>query len=118
MSFTDVIKKVVVDNYCNFNGRAGRAEYWYFFLFNVIVSVVLSGLANAVPALSVLSVIYSLAMLLPGLGVAVRRMHDIGKSGWFLFISLVPCVGTFILLYFLAQDSEKAANAYGPVPTE
>jgi uncharacterized membrane protein YhaH (DUF805 family) len=105
----------VLKNYVGFQGRARRKEYWMFVLFSVIVSIVLS-IVDAIAGLnSVLSLLYSLAVLLPSLAVGVRRLHDTGKSGWWLLISLIPLIGSIILLVFMCQDSQED-NKYGPNP--
>ena len=96
----------VLKKYAVFSGRAGRKEYWYFFLFNAIIGFVLGlieNLAGIVSELgySVLILIYSLAILLPSLGVAIRRLHDTGRSSWRLLLGLIPAIGSFIMLYFI-----------------
>ncbi len=111
----------VLKKYAVFDGRARRKEYWYFVLFNFIIGFVLGlieGLAGIAPGInySVLSLIYALAVLLPGLGVGVRRLHDTGRSGWWLFISLIPFIGAIILLILMATDSQEGTNQYGPSP--
>ncbi|GGR68743.1 hypothetical protein GCM10010269_04350 [Streptomyces humidus] len=108
--YVDVLKKYAV-----FSGRARRQEYWMFTLFNVIVAVVLA-IVGAVIGSNVLNIIYTLAVLLPGLGVAVRRLHDTGKSGWWLLIGLIPLVGAIILIVFLASEGKREPNQYGPDP--
>lgn len=110
--YLDVLKKYAV-----FGGRAARKEYWMFVLFNVIVSLVFFFL-DTVLELGFLNPIYSLAVLLPALAVAVRRMHDIGRSGWWVLICLVPVVGTVILIVWLATDSQPGQNLYGANPKE
>ena len=116
MSFTDAVKSVF-SQYVGFKGRARRSEYWWFVLFNIIVSVVISLLAS-LTGWNFLSILYSLAVLLPGLAVAVRRLHDIGKSGWFYLFAFIPLVGAIILRVWFCKDSEPGANAYGPNPKE
>lgn len=106
----------VLKNYVGFQGRAQRKEYWMFVLFNFIVSIVLAILESILNISSVLTGLYSLAVLLPSLAVGVRRLHDTGRSGWWLLISLIPLIGTIILLVFLCQDSQENANQYGPNP--
>lgn len=118
MSFVEAIQSVVVRNYVNFQGRARRSEYWWFFLANCILSGILAALARSIGFFGFLSGIVSLALLLPGLGVCVRRLHDIGKRGWWIFISLVPIVGVILLIVWLAKDSEPGSNEYGPNPKE
>lgn len=80
-------KKVVFENYANFNGRARRSEYWYFVLLNAIISFGL-GFVFGLIDMPLLANIYSLAVLVPSIAVAVRRMHDVGKSGWFVLIPI------------------------------
>lgn len=101
-------KKVVLENYANFNGRARRAEYWWFFLANVIVSIVLQ-IIDSVIGIAVLGTIYSLAVLLPSIAVAIRRMHDVGKSGWFILIPIYN-------LILACTEGDKGQNEYGPDP--
>ena len=103
--YVEVLKKYAV-----FEGRARRAEFWTFALVNFIVSLVLHLIAG------LLGAVYGLAVLLPSLAVGARRLHDIGKSGWWLLISLIPIVGFFVLLYFFVQDSQPGSNEHGPNP--
>lgn len=113
MPMVTAFKLVVFERYAVFEGRAGRAEYWWFFLANFLIGLVIQILAGVSDALVILSVIYSLALLIPGLAVAVRRLHDTNKSGWWLLIALVPLVGIIVLIVFLATDGDPGANQYG-----
>ena len=109
----------VIKKYAEFSGRSRRAEYWYFVLIGTIISYALSfGVSFTIgeAASIIVSVLYSLALLLPSLAVAVRRLHDIGKSGWWIFISLVPVIGAIWLIILLASDSNPESNIYGPNP--
>ena len=112
----------VLKKYAVFSGRARRKEFWMFFLFNVIFSFLAVILDNVLGTVSedtgygIIYSLYTLAVLLPGLAVLVRRLHDIGKSGWWIFISLVPLIGSIVLLVFLATDSQPGENQYGPNP--
>lgn len=108
--YVDVLKKYAV-----FTGRARRQEYWMFFLVNLIIAIVLSIIGRAIGTM-VISWIYSLALFLPGLGVAVRRLHDTGRSGWFVLIGLIPFIGWIILIVFLAQEGRPEPNEHGPNP--
>ncbi|MPW29769.1 DUF805 domain-containing protein [Agarivorans sp. B2Z047] len=112
----------VLKKYLVFNGRARRKEYWMFVLINSIIGVILSfidqvtGTVNLESGLGVLGSIYTLAVLLPSLAVAVRRLHDTGRSGWWLFILFLPIIGVLVLLFFFLSDSKSEANAYGENP--
>ncbi|MFP3122708.1 DUF805 domain-containing protein [Ectobacillus funiculus] len=106
----------VLKNYVGFQGRASRQEYWMFVLVNVIISIVLSIIDTMADLSSVLTGIYSLLILLPSLAVGVRRLHDTGRSGWWLLISLIPLIGSIILIVFACQDSQEGDNQYGPNP--
>lgn len=106
----------VLKNYVGFEGRARRTEYWMFVLINAIIGLVLYVLSKAIDPLVILYYLYTLAVFIPGLAVAVRRLHDTGRSGWWILLSLIPIVGAIILIVFLATDGEPGNNAYGPNP--
>ncbi len=115
----------VLQKYAMFDGRARRKEYWMFFLINILVSVVLLAIDNLIGTFSpqmggvgLLQGLYSLAILIPSLAVTVRRLHDTGRTGWWVLISLVPLIGGLILLIFMVLDSEPGTNEYGPNPKE
>lgn len=101
----------VLKQYADFKGRARRKEYWMFFLFNMIISygIALLAIGIDVPELAMLSSVYSLAVLIPGIAVGVRRMHDAGKSGWFLLIPIYN-------LILACTDSEAGSNKWGSNP--
>lgn len=108
-------------NYVNFQGRARRKAFWMFALFNIIAIVALTFVESLIGlrgegGYGILSGIYSLAVILPALGLAVRRLHDTGRSGWWILISLVPLIGGIILIVFYAQNSQPGTNQYGPNP--
>ncbi|MFD2941191.1 DUF805 domain-containing protein [Flavobacterium notoginsengisoli] len=115
-------KKVVFENYATFSGRARRSEYWYYTLATIIISIVL-GIIDSLLGFSfldgdagVLRGIYSLLVFLPGLAVMVRRLHDVGKSGWFFLVVLIPLAGVIWLLVVLCTEGEHGSNQYGPDP--
>lgn len=103
--YVEVLKKYVV-----FTGRAQRAEFWWFVLINFIIAVVLGWISET------LSSIYGLAVLLPAIAVSIRRLHDTGKTGWWILLNLLPIIGTIILIIFYVQDSDPGDNEYGPNP--
>ncbi|MEO8487402.1 MAG: DUF805 domain-containing protein [Betaproteobacteria bacterium] len=108
--------------YATFEGRARRREYWFFVLAVVLISIVLTivdtviGTYNSASGYGILSGIFALAMLVPSLAVGARRLHDTGRSGWWLLIGLVPLVGAIVLIVFFVLDSHPGTNAYGPNP--
>lgn len=112
----------VLKKYAVFNGRARRKEYWYYFLINFVIITALLVVDNMVGTLDtetgtgLISGIYALAVLLPGIAVAVRRLHDSDRSGWWVLIALIPIVGPIILIFFLIQDSTAGENRFGPNP--
>ena len=108
VGFIEAIKLAFV-HYADFKGRSRRSEYWWFTLFNIIVSGVLS------IALPDFAWIWSLVVLIPGLALCIRRLHDVGKSGWFYLWILLPLVGGIILLIQFCKDSTEA-NQWGPNP--
>lgn len=117
LNFGEAVQRAVTVNYCNFQGRASRSEYWWFFLFCFIVGAVISTLFFWSETMeTIVSGIFSLALLLPSLGLAVRRLHDTGRSGWWIFINLIPFLGTLVYLYFVVQPSQPVPNQWGGVP--
>ena len=109
----------VLKNYAEFSGRARRAEYWYFALFNMIIAFALGFVgALAGDEASILGMLYSLAIFIPAMAVLVRRLHDTNRSGWWFLIVFVPLVGVIVLLVFLVSDSQPGSNEYGPNPKE
>ncbi|MFC9277802.1 DUF805 domain-containing protein [Streptomyces collinus] len=108
--YVDVLKKYAV-----FSGRARRQEFWMFALINAVISIVLMVVDYAIGS-SILGTIYSLAVLIPGLAVTVRRLHDTGRSGWAILISLIPLVGTIILIVWLASEGKAEPNEHGANP--
>jgi uncharacterized membrane protein YhaH (DUF805 family) len=119
----------VLRDYAVFRGRARRREFWYFALMNFLVVFVGSLVAKLLEVVTgtseqgpvaiffaLLYVLYGLAVLLPSIGVSVRRLHDSGKSGWWLLLNFVPFVGAIVLLVFYVLDSDPGENKYGPNP--
>jgi|SRR6185369_2962339 len=109
-NYIDVLKKYAV-----FTGRATRAEYWYFFVATIIASIIVSIVQSILGVGNLLGIVYSLATLLPGFGVGIRRLHDTGRSGWWTLLAFIPIIGWIILLIFLVTDS-TGDNEYGPNP--
>ena len=123
MDFMTAVR-TCLSKYVDFSGRARRSEYWYFALFNFLVGIV----ANILDAIlgtgydgtsgGLINTLVGLALFLPGLAVAVRRLHDTGRSGWWMLLVLVIIVGWIILLVWFCTDSKPGTNQYGPNPKE
>jgi uncharacterized membrane protein YhaH (DUF805 family) len=116
MSFGEAIR-TVLSKYADFRGRARRSEYWYWTLAVILAYVVCVILTLASRPLGlILYILLALGALIPGLAVSVRRLHDTGRSGWWILIGLVPLVGAIILLVFMCTDSQPGSNAHGASP--
>ena len=114
----------VMQKYAVFSGRARRKEYWMFVLFNLIFAIAamildnVLGLAIKDIGYGPIYLLYALATLIPGIAVSVRRLHDIGKSGWYILVGLIPCVGGIILLVFAVTAGDVGENEYGSDPKQ
>jgi uncharacterized membrane protein YhaH (DUF805 family) len=121
----------VFSKYATFDGRARRKEYWYWYLFNFIVSIFISVVSLVINGtetdngigwfglfINIVVIIYSLGVFIPNLAVTVRRLHDTNRSGWWYFISMVPFIGGIILFIYLIEDSTPGDNQYGPNPKD
>lgn len=107
----------VYRQYAGFAGRASRSEYWWFTLFSVIVSWTLLLIIVPLGAFGVLLLfVFDIGSILPSMAVTVRRLHDIGRSGWFVLVVFIPLVGVLVLIYFTLLPSQRGANRFGPQP--
>jgi len=109
--FIDPIK----NHYADFGGRIGRQEYWMFILFSVLLSIALEIVVAVLESFIfiLISALFSLGLLVPSIAMATRRLHDIGKSGWWQLLYLIPIIGWIIVIVWLASKTEPIANAYG-----
>lgn len=111
---------LALKKYAVFSGRSQRSEYWFFVLFYLIIYIVLAVLDGLVfksgSQIGILSGVFSLAMIVPSLAVAARRLHDTDRSGWWQLLVLIPLIGVIVLIVFLAQDTKPGENKYGPSP--
>ena len=115
MGFTEAIKSGFA-NYVNFSGRARRSAYWYWALYVLLVTIaanIIDAVAGTVP---ILSLVVGLGLFLPNLAVSIRRLHDTGRSGWWILIGLIPLIGFIVLIVFYVQDSDPTENQFGPSP--
>lgn len=108
----------VFKKYADFKGRARRKEYWMFLLFNMIFTYALLFLETLIYGIPILTVLYSLVVLVPSLAVVVRRLHDIGKSGAYFFVGFIPLIGGIWLLILMVTAGEVGENQYGPDPKQ
>lgn len=117
LGFVDAVKRVI-NKYAEFNGRASRAEFWWWILACFIVSGALSLIAGitGIKLFNIISGIFSLAILIPTLAVSWRRLHDTGRAGGWWFINFIPAVGWIIFVVFCCAPSEPQPNRFGPVP--
>ena len=124
MGFSEAVR-TVLNKYATFEGRSRRSEYWYFTLLSVILSIAAQvigggGRNGGLITLLLLGVLclVSLALLIPGIAVSVRRLHDTGRSGWFLLIALIPLVGGILLLVWMCSRGTEGPNRFGadPIP--
>lgn len=116
--FNHYFLDTVMNRYADFNGRATRSDYWYFVLFYVLLSIIFAVIDTFVlnPLLGmnvqeaaqggILQMVFALALIIPAIAIGVRRLHDIGKSGWWMLISLVPIIGVLVLIFFFVQESK------------
>jgi uncharacterized membrane protein YhaH (DUF805 family) len=109
--YVEALKKYAV-----FSGRSRRKEYWMFTLVNFVIAVVIGFIEGLIGGPGFIGTIYALAVLTPGLAVGIRRLHDTGRSAWWVLIGLVPLIGAIVLIIFLVQDSNPGENRYGPNP--
>jgi uncharacterized membrane protein YhaH (DUF805 family) len=114
MGFSEAVG-ACLSNYATFRGRAPRSEYWYFVLFQVFASLV-AGAISAKLELNLITTLVELALFLPSLAVAVRRLHDIDKSGWWLLVGLVPLIGWVFIIIWACTKGSLGANRFGPDP--
>ncbi len=115
--YLEALKKYAV-----FDGRASRKEYWFFVLFNVLISMALAfidrltGNIDPETGIGILGGLYAIGVMIPGMAVSVRRLHDTDRSGWWLLITFVPVIGAIVFFYFMVLDSSLESNEYGPSP--
>jgi uncharacterized membrane protein YhaH (DUF805 family) len=110
--------KVVRDNYANFSGRARRKEYWLFNLFYIIFAIIVMFVEYIFGTVIIFMGLFMIALIIPSMAVTVRRMHDIGKSGWWLLITFIPLFGSIWFFILLCTNSQKGENQYGLSPKE
>ena len=118
--------KLALSRYSDFSGRSRRSEYWYFVLGQTLliwglmaVSALLGSMSEILGLVGLGAyMLLSFALIVPSLAVAVRRLHDLGKSGWYLLIGIIPLVGGIVLLVWLATEGEPVENEYGPDPKQ
>jgi uncharacterized membrane protein YhaH (DUF805 family) len=113
MEMINIWKTVVLQRYAKFDGRAGRAEFWWFALANFIIMIALAILTGILSIFWIIYIGYAIAVIIPSIGVAIRRLHDTNKSGWFILLGLIPFVGFIILIVFYAMEGTNGPNDHG-----
>jgi uncharacterized membrane protein YhaH (DUF805 family) len=116
MSFSEAVKSGF-DHYTKFDGRANKAAYWWWFLFAILVAIA-ANIVDSIIGSAIFSIIVGLGLLLPGLSVSIRRLHDTDRTGWWILIGLIPIIGFIVLLIFYLQKSDPGDNKYGPPMAE
>ena len=121
MGFADAVKTCMSSKFIEFKGRAQRSEYWWFLVFTLGLTIVLSMADSAIFnseefGSGTLSTIWSLVVILPYVGVGVRRLHDLDKSGWWLLISFIPVIGFIVLIFWFARKGTAGGNRFGSDP--
>jgi uncharacterized membrane protein YhaH (DUF805 family) len=117
MTFGEAVRSGF-DHYTKFDGRAGRPAFWWWFLFGILVSIGANIIDAILGTWGVVSGLAALALLLPNLSVAIRRLHDTDHSGWWVLIGLIPIIGWIVLLIFYLREGDAGENRYGPPPVE
>lgn len=110
--------KTCIQKFTDFNSRASRSEFWWFFLVTAIISYVVASAVYNGMLPGFVSGIFSLALFIPSVAVTIRRLHDTNHSGYFFFLFIIPVIGGLIVLYNLAKKGDSAANKYGEIPAE
>jgi uncharacterized membrane protein YhaH (DUF805 family) len=114
MNFSEAIASGF-SNYVNFSDRASRSEYWYWVLFVILADIVTS-IVDYVIGFHITTSLFGLAVLLPGLAVAIRRLHDLDRTGWWFFLVLIPLVGAIVLIVWYCSRGTEGPNRFGPDP--
>ncbi len=117
MTFAEAVRSGF-DHYVKFDGRASRPAFWWWFLFGVLVGIGATIIDAIIGTFGVVGGLVSLALLLPNLSVAIRRLHDTDHTGWWVLIGLIPIIGFIVLLIFYLRQSDPGENQYGPPPAE
>lgn len=117
MTFAEAVRSGF-DHYVKFDGRASRPAFWWWFLFGILVGIGASIIDAIIGSFGVVSGLAALALLLPNLSVAIRRLHDTDHTGWWVLIGLIPIIGFIVLLIFYLRQSDPGENQYGPPPAD
>ena len=117
MTFAEAVRSGF-DHYVKFDGRASRPAFWWWFLFGILVGIGATIIDAIIGSFGVVSGLAALALLLPNLSVAIRRLHDTDHTGWWVLIGLIPIIGFIVLLIFYLRQSDPGENQYGPPPAE
>lgn len=114
MGFFEWFSKPLQNQYADFTGRASRQAYWMFTLVYIILVILISIAEEVALGTEIPSTLFTLAVIIPSVAITTRRLHDIGKSGWWQLIYVIPILGWIVMIVFLVRSGDKAENAYGP----
>lgn len=109
--FVDYLK----NNYANFDGRVSRRQYWMFTLYSMLISIAFNIVIAIIPFLAIISLLYAFALIVPSIGLGIRRLHDLNLSGWFFLIAFIPLLGGLALLFLFCMPGDAEDNKFGPV---
>ncbi len=112
--FNTYFVEYLKNDYAKFDGRVSRCQYWMFVLYSSLLSFVVGFICGLIPFLSIVSLAYSLAFVVPSIGLGIRRLHDINLSGWFLLMALIPVLGGLSLLFLFCMPGDAEDNKFGP----
>lgn len=116
IGFMDAVKSVILKRFLDFQGRSPRSEYWWFFVFTIVLYLVTMAAMAILPILGIIFAIGFIVLIIPSLAVAIRRFHDIDKSGWWILVGFIPIVGFILMIYFFTQKGTEGDNRFGPDP--
>ncbi|MFO6465800.1 DUF805 domain-containing protein [Jannaschia sp. KMU-145] len=124
MTFTDAVRTVLREKYATFSGRAARSEFWWFYLFTLVAGLAISLIDRVIFGVNedgdvngLFGFVFALAIIVPSIAVAIRRLHDRDRSGWWMLLCLVPLIGGLILIFaFWIRRGTEGPNRFGPDP--
>lgn len=112
--FNTYFVEYLKNDYVKFDGRVSRRQYWMFALYSLLISIAFNVVIMILPFLAIISLLYAIALIVPSVGLGIRRLHDLNLSGWFFLIALIPLIGGLALLFLFCMPGDKEDNKFGP----